>query len=402
MSKEQVAPGAPAAAGTIPLAVPHLDGREWELVREALDTNWVSSVGPFVDRFEEETAAYVGSRNAVAVASGTAALHVALLLAGVEAGDEVIMPSLTFVAPAFAVRYLGADPVFVDAEPRHWQLDVAKVEEFLRRECRREADGTVVDIATGRPVRAILPVHVLGHPVDLEPLVALAEEFGLVVVEDAAEALGASYDGRAPGTFGRFGCLSFNGNKIATTGGGGMLLTDDDALADRARYLTTQAKDDPVEYVHGAVGFNYRLSNVLAAIGCAQIESIEKRVASKRSIAGRYEQAFAGVPGLTSPRESPRVRSTFWLWTLLVDERVTGIDSRELLRRLGEDGIQSRPLWQPLHLSRPFADARSYRCETAERLSRQALSLPSSVGLIGDDQERVIASVLRHVGGGSS
>jgi perosamine synthetase len=391
-----LAPGAPAAAGTIPLAVPHLGGREWEYVREALDTNWVSSVGPFVDRFEQQTASYLDAGHAVAVVSGTAALHLALLLAGVGPDDAVVVPTLTFIAPANAIRYTGAEPVFIDAEPDYWQLDVEKVAEFLERECTHDERG-VVDRATGRRVRAILPVHVLGHPVDLDPLLELARRYGLVVVEDAAESIGGRYRSQALGTFGTLGCLSFNGNKVVTAGGGGMVVTADAALAERARYLTTQAKDDPVEYVHGAVGFNYRLSNVLAAIGCAQLELVEEHVAAKRRIAARYAEAFAGVEGLTWMREAPWAFGTFWLATMLVDERRAGVGSRELLRRLAARGVQSRPLWQPLHLSKPYAGARAYRCETAERIAEQALSLPSSVGLTEDDQALVIDAVLAEV-----
>lgn len=395
--KETLAPGAVPAAGTIPLAVPCLGGNEWAYVKEALDTNWVSSVGPFVDRFEASTAELVGAPHAVAVSSGSAALHVSLILAGVVPGDEVIVPTLTFIAPANAVSLAGAKPVFVDCEPDYWQLDVEKVAEFLERECV-PADGGTVNHATGRYVRAIVPVHVLGHPVDLDPLVELAERHGIAVVEDAAESIGARYRDRSPGTFGLFGCLSFNGNKVITTGGGGMILTADEELAARAAYLTTQAKDDPLEYVHGEVGFNYRLSNILAAIGCAQLEVLDAHVAAKRRIAARYVEAFAGVAGLTFMREAPWAFSTYWLSTMLVDPGAFGIGSRDLLRRLQASGVQSRPLWQPLHLSRPYGDCQAYRCEVAERVEAQALSLPSSAGLTEDDQERVIEAVLAEAG----
>lgn len=378
----------------IPLAVPHLGGNEWTYVKEALDTNWVSSVGPFVDRFERETASLVGTQHAVAVASGSAALHIALLLAGVRPGDAVVMPSLTFIAPANAVSYVGAEPIFVDCEPTYWQLDVAKLAEFIERECTPEG-GEVVERKTGRRVAAILPVHLLGHPVDMEPLLELAQRYGLPVVEDAAEAIGASYRGRAPGTFGLIGCLSFNGNKVITTGGGGMLLCDDAELAGRAQYLVTQAKDDALEYVHGEVGFNYRLSNVLAAIGCAQLEMLEHNVEQRRRIAHAYVDGFADVPGLAPMQEAPWARSTFWLFTVRVDPRRFGLGSRELLRRLAVAGIQSRPLWQPLHLSRPFAHCTAYRCETAVAVESEALSLPSSSGLTPGDQARVIDAVLR-------
>jgi perosamine synthetase len=386
-----MAPGA-APPGMIPLAVPHLAGNEWLYVKEALDTNWVSSVGPFVDRFEQETAARVEAPYAVAVSSGSAALHLALLLSGVRAGDEVVLPSLSFIAPANAVRYVGAFPTFIDVEPKYWQLDVVKVAEFLKRECTVQG-GSLVNKRTSRRVGALLPVHVLGHPVDLEPLLTLGERFDLPVIEDAAEALGALYHGRSPGTLGLLGCLSFNGNKVITTGGGGMLLTADPDIAERARYLATQAKDDPLEYVHGEVGFNYRLSNVLAAIGCAQLEGLDRSVEARRAIAATYSTAFAGVPGLTTMQEAPSVRSTFWLSTVRVNPSMFGIDSRTLLRRLAARGIQSRPLWQPLHLSRPFRDCVAYRCDTVVEIAEQALSLPSSSGLTDAEQRQVVAAV---------
>ena len=395
MTREaEFAPGAPAAAGAIPLAVPNLGGKEWAYVKEALDSNWVSSVGPFVARFEREVADLLGSPYAVAVSSGTAALHLSLLLAGVRRDDEVIVPALSFAAPAFAVRYVGAWPAFVDVDPTYWQLDIEKVALFLRSECRHEA-GRLVNRRNGRRIGALLPVHVLGHPVDIDPLLKLGEQYGIPIVEDAAEALGARYRGRPPGTFGLLGALSFNGNKVLTTGGGGMILTADADLASRARYLSTQAKDDPVEYVHGEIGFNYRLSNVLAAIGCAQLEMLENNVQARRRIAARYAEAFRDVEGLTSMSEAPWASSAFWLFTIRVDESRFGIGSRELLRRLARNHIQTRPLWQPLHLSRPFEGSTAYACRVAEEVAAEALSLPSSSGLTDDDQTVVIEAVLR-------
>jgi perosamine synthetase len=392
------APGAPAAAGDIPLAVPFLGENEWAYVKEALDTNWVSSVGPFVDRFEREVAARVDSPHAVAVSSGTAALHLALLLAGVGAGDEVVMPALTFAAPAFAVTYVGAAPVFVDVEPDHWQLDVDKVAQFLEHECSFEG-GRLVNRRTGGRIAALLPVHALGHPVDFDALAEVAARYELPVVEDAAEAMGALYRGRAPGTLGLLGCLSFNGNKVITTGGGGMILTADAELAARAHYLSTQAKDDPVEYVHGEIGFNYRMSNILAAIGCAQLEVLDRNVEARRRIALAYADGFESVDGLSHMREASWAYCAYWLSTIRVDAARFGIDSRELLRRLAQQGIQTRPLWQPLHLARPFAGATAYRCDVAEIVGREALSLPSSSGLSEADQARVVAAVVREKSG---
>jgi perosamine synthetase len=385
-------PGARPAEGTVPLCVPALAGNEWRYVKECLDTGWVSSVGPFVDRFEAVVADFIGARFGVATSSGTAALHVALLVAGVQPGDEVLVSALTFIAPANAVRYAGAWPVFMDAEPGSWGMDPGKVVDFLHKECGWR-NGVLYNRTTGRRVRAIVPVHVLGHPVDADPIVEAARKFGLAAIEDAAESLGARYRGRMTGRLGDIACLSFNGNKVITTGGGGMIVTDNEAWARRAKYLTTQAKDDPVEYVHHEVGYNYRLTNVQAALGCAQMEQLAGHIAAKRRTAARYAEALADVPGITPMREQPWAFSTFWLHTVLVDEEAYGRDSRSLLAHLAARGIQTRPLWQPLHRSRAYADCQAYRVEVADDLYRRALSLPSSVGLSLVDLRRVVSAV---------
>jgi perosamine synthetase len=376
----------------IPLCEPYLGGREWEYVKDCLDTGWVSSVGRYVTRFEQDVAAWLGARAAVATVNGTSALHVALQLAGVERDDEVLVPTLTFIAPANAVRYLGAWPVFIDAEPRYWQMDVDKAAHFLARECRW-THGALHNKHTGRRVRALLPVHILGHPVDMDLLLALAERYQLPVIEDATESLGAESRGRRVGRLGKFACLSFNGNKLITTGGGGMLITDDEAAGARARYLTTQAKDDAIEYVHYAVGYNYRLTNMQAAMGVAQFERLQQHVEAKRRIARAYTEAFAQVPGIEPMREAPWARSVFWMYTVLVHPRAFGTTSRGLLRALETVGIQTRPLWQPLHQSPAHRGAYATDCSIAERLHRQAISLPCSVGLSDADLATVIARV---------
>lgn len=389
---------APAAVGEstafIPLCVPQVDGNEWRYVKDCLDTGWVSSVGSYVERFEAGLAEALGGGSAVATSSGTAALHVALLVAGVEPDDEVLVSALTFIAPANAIRYVGAWPVFVDAEPMHWQMCPDKLRRFVEHECVVRA-GVLRNRATGRRVRAILPVHILGHPADLDPILELARRFGLAVIEDATESLGATYRERPVGTFGAVACFSFNGNKLLTTGGGGMLVSSDATLASRARYLTTQAKDDPIEYVHGAIGFNYRLTNVQAAMGVGQLERLQEFLTAKRRIAERYSTGLAGVPGCTPMREAPWARSAHWLYTVLIDERQFGISARALLAALAERGIQSRPLWQPLHRSPAHAGAQSTDCPVADALHRDALSLPCSVGLDVDGQDRVIREIRR-------
>ena len=381
-----------AAEIRIPLSVPHLGGNEWRYVKECLDTNWVSSAGSFVTRLEHLVAERSGRTHAVATASGTAALHVALLVAGIGTDEEVLMPALTFVAPANAVRYVGAWPVFIDVDPNYWQLDPAKLADFVHRECQWR-DGALWNRASGRRVRAVLPVDILGHPVDADPILEIARSRDLVVIEDATESLGARYKTRPAGTLGDLACFSFNGNKVVTAGGGGAIVTDNAAWADRARYLTTQAKDDPVEYVHHAVGYNYRLTNIQAAVGVAQLERLDEHVERKRHIASTYTAALAEICGLQPMIEAGWAFSTFWLFTVLVGEQEYGMDSRALLRTLAANGIESRPLWQPLHRGPAHRRSQAYAVEVADTLYRRALSIPSSVGLAEDEQHQVIGAL---------
>jgi perosamine synthetase len=391
-------PAKPARQGWIPLCVPEIRGNEWAYVKECLDTNFVSSVGPFVERFERQMAGQVGSRFAVATVNGTAALHVALLVAGVEPDDEVLVSTLTFIAPANAIRYVGAWPVFVDAEPTYWQMDPQKVVDWLEQSCRWDGD-VLRNRTTGRRVSAIVPVHILGHPVEMERIVEAARKYELVVVEDATESLGVKYQGQTAGTIGDIGCFSFNGNKLITTGGGGMIVTDREDLAAKARYLTTQAKNDPIEFVHCEIGFNYRLSNVQAAIGCAQLEHLGEYIEKKLSIARQYAEGLANRDGITLMREAPWATSAFWLYTILVDADRLGLDSRALMRYLERHQVQTRPLWQPIHQSPAHRGMPATDCSVAESLNRSALSLPCSVGLTRDDQECVIDLIRRAIDG---
>jgi perosamine synthetase len=363
-------------------------------VKECLDTGWVSSVGAFVDRFEAMMAERAGCRHAVATASGTAALHVALIVAGVEAGDEVIVSALTFVAPANAIRYVGAHPVFVDADARFWQLDVDRLEEFLETRCERHPAG-LRNRTTGRRVRAIVPVHVLGHPCDMDRITTLAGRFDLVVIEDASESLGAQYRGRPVGSLGDIACFSFNGSKVATSGGGGAITTNRESWASRARYLTTQAKDDPIEYVHHAIGFNYRLPNVNAAIGCAQLEQLDRFLARKREIAAVYARALSDRPAFGLHPAADWATPTYWLYTMTIDEPAAGISSREMLRRFADARITTRPLWHPIPQLPPYRDCESLGGAVATRLYRDALSLPSATTLAPDQQNRVIGVLLQ-------
>jgi len=383
-----------AVSPFVPLSEPVIAGNEWKYVKECLDTGWVSSVGTFVDRFERDVADYVGAAEGVAIVNGTAALHTALLVAGVAPGDEVLVSDLTFVAPVNAIRYCGAHPVFMDAHPDTWQMDPSKVERFLRTECRLTAEGCV-NRRTGRRVKAIVPVHILGLACEIDRIVASAGDYRLAVVEDATESMGVRYNGRHVGTFGDIGTFSFNGNKIITTGGGGVLVTDNAQCAQRARYLTTQAKDDPAEYVHNEVGFNYRLTNVLAAIGVAQLEQLDGFIERKRAIASRYELALAGIEHVTPMPCPPKTISNYWLYTMLLRPGTTRAQRQAVVKSLNASGIGARPLWHPIHGLPPYRDCQAYQIEHAVRLSDRAISLPSGVGLTEEQLHRCIEGVRR-------
>ncbi len=388
-------PGGPVPAEMIPLCVPQIAGNEGKYIQDCIDTGWVSSVGSYVDRFEKMIAERMGTQFAVATVNGTSALQVALKVGGVEPDDEVLCSTLTFIASANAIRYANAWPVFIDAEPLHWQMDPNLVEDFLTERCDWK-NGALRNRQTGRRVRAIEPVHVLGHSVDMDPILELARRFDLLVVEDAAEALGTKYKDQLVGGLGDLGCTSFNGNKLITTGGGGMIVTNDEALARKARYLTTQAKDDPIEYVHNEIGFNFRLPNILAAFGCAQAERLEDYISAKRRVAAQYHQELAGIPGVIPFESSCDVFCTWWLYTIQIDSAEFGRTSRELRRELHEQNIQTRPLWQAMHDSPAHQPAQVMNAGVAERLVAECLSLPCSVGITADQVSRVCQTV-RHI-----
>jgi len=376
----------------IPLSVPHLSGNEWVYIKDCLDTGWVSSVGSYVTRFEGDLAKAAGTSHAVATQCGTAALHIAMLVCGVKPGDEVIVSSMTFIAPVNAIRYANAVPVVIDSEATHWQMDVNQVRDFLTNGCERKTGG-VYNKQTGRRIAAIIPVHILGHPVDMDALMPLAAEYDLTVIEDATESLGTIYKGRPAGGIGHMGCFSFNGNKIITTGGGGMLVTNHEAWAKKARYLTTQAKDDPQEYIHHEIGYNYRLTNIQAAFGCAQMESLPGYVRRRREIQAMYQKHLADIPGIRFQGEADGVVSNCWLTTIYLDSAIFGMDARALRSVLKEARIEARPLWQPAHLSPAHQDAVKLPCPVAEDLYANCLSIPSSSSSTDADIERVIAVI---------
>ncbi len=377
---------------TIPLSVPCLEGNAERYLRECVETNFVSSVGPFVGRFEVEFAARAGAGHAVACANGTAALHVALKVAGVGPEDDVLVSDFTFVATVNPITYLGARPVLVDADLATWNL----APDFVVAELERRAR------AGAKMPKAVLAAHILGLPADLASVAEACARHGVVLVEDAAEALGASYAsgplaGRQVGTVGLLGCFSFNGNKIITTGGGGMIATADGALAKRAKHLTTQARLPGPEYLHDEIGFNYRLTNLNAALGVAQLEKLGAFIERKRAIAARYDEALANLPGVTVPPRPSWAGPTLWLYSILVDPEEAGLDRKALFERLAAEGIETRPVWAPAHLMPFYRDAPRLGGAVGERLFAQGLSLPCSVSLTEAQQERVIESLLAHL-----
>lgn len=381
----------PSNASPIPLCEPFLGGNERAYVDECISTGWISSVGSFVDRFESEFAQRVGTSRAVAVSSGTAALHLALVAVGVQPNDEVLVSSLTFIAPANAIRYVGAWPVFIDAEPDHWQMDLDAVEAFLTNDCHRTSDG-LINRHTHRRVSAILPVHILGHPVDMDRLMEIANAHHLKVVEDAAESLGATVRGRPVGTFGDVGCFSFNGNKLVTTGGGGMAIARDEILTQHIKHLSTQAKLPGNEYIHNEIGFNYRLTNLQAALGCAQLEQIDTFLAAKHRIAQTYQSLLAPIPGISFQKEASWAKSAWWLFTILIDETRFGLSARDTIAALSHHAISARPLWQPISSSPAHAPR---PCPNAEALFARAISLPSSVSLTLPSTQSVCSTLAK-------
>jgi len=367
--------------GSAALHEPSFTGNEWLYLKECLDSTFVSSVGKFVDRFEADLASFTGAKHAVAVVNGTAALHIALKLAGVNADDEVLIPALTFVATANAVTYCNATPHFVDSEARTLGVDAAKLRAYLASHTEQRA-GQCINRASGRVIRALVPMHAFGHPVDLNGLLAVAHDFNLALVEDAAESLGSYYYGQHTGTFGLMGTLSFNGNKTITTGGGGALLTNDAALARHAKHLTTTAKlSHAWEYRHDEIGYNYRLPNLNAALGCAQLEQLPAMLAAKRALFQRYQTAFAPVQDVKLMDEPAQCQSNYWLQTLLLD--VGYADQRDLVLKTTNDaGFMTRPAWILMHELVPFKDCPRMDLAIAQSLSQRLINIPSSSSLV--------------------
>jgi aminotransferase in exopolysaccharide biosynthesis len=369
-----------AGAGPVALHEPSFGGNEWLYLKECLDSTFVSSVGKFVDRFEADLAAYTGAKYAVAVVNGTAALHIALKLAGVQAGDEVLVPALTFIATPNAVTYCNATPHFVDSEISTLGVDAAKLRDYLKTHTEKRS-GQCINLVTGNVIRAIVPMHTFGHPADLDGLLAIAQDFNITLVEDAAESLGSHYHGQHTGTFGLLGTLSFNGNKTITTGGGGAILTNNAELARYAKHLTTTAKMPHAwEFQHDEIGYNYRLPNLNAALGCAQLEQLTVKLAAKKALFSRYQIAFEKIMGIKLMAEPLGCKSNYWLQALLLDDE--NVDQRDaLLKATNEAGIMTRPIWTLMHELTPYKDSPRMNLTVAKSLTQRLINIPSSSGL---------------------
>lgn len=367
------------------LSSPHMGGSELKYIHQAFEENWIAPLGPNVDGFEQDLCYYTGAAHAAALSSGTAAIHLALILLGVKAGDEVICPTFTFSATVNPIVYQGATPVFIDSDYSTWNMCV--------KETRRAIEDR---LARGKKPKAMLIVHLYGQSARMDELMALAHEFDIPVIEDAAEALGASYKGKKLGTFGKLGILSFNGNKIITTSGGGALLADDEELIVKARFLATQARDNAPHYQHSQIGYNYRMSNIVAGIGRGQMEVLEERVQQRRANFEFYQKAFAHIPAISFAPQLENTYSNRWLTCIIIDEQQFKSITRETIRlSLAAENIEARPLWKPMHLQPVFAQYPYYGSRhVAEDLFNRGLCLPSGSNLTRDDLERVVKIVI--------
>ena len=372
------------------LSGPNMGGNEWKYIKDCLDTGWVSSVGAYVDQFEKMSAAFAGTKYAVATSSGTTALHICLVLMGVNENDYVITPNITFIATCNSIKYTGADPLLIDADPKSWQMDLNLLEEFLSTQTEQR-NGCCYYKKDGKRIPVIMPVHVLGNMCDMDRLMSLAKQYNLVVIEDSTEALGSYYKGKHAGSFGLMGTFSYNGNKIITTGGGGMIVTDDEELAKRAKHLTTQAKCDPFEYRHDEIGYNYRLVNVAAAMGVAQMEQLPAFIKRKQEIILLYKKELAGVGDISFQEVSEDVQPNWWLPTIMTDKQ------KGLLKMLNENKMQSRPCWVPMNQLRMFLGNIFYnKNNCSDFVYRRCLSIPCSTN-ITDAEIKAVSDKIKEV-----
>lgn len=365
------------------LSSPHLSGNERKYIDEALRTNWIAPLGPNVDAFEKEIACYIGANEAVAVSSGTAAIHLALSLLNVKRGDKVFCSSLTFVASANPIIYLGAEPIFIDSEPDSWNMSPSALENAL------------IDASyQGKLPKAVIVVNLYGQSAKMDEILSICDQYGVPIVEDAAESLGSTYKGKASGSFGKFGVFSFNGNKIITTSGGGMIISNDVEALKKARFLATQARDPAPHYQHSEMGFNYRMSNILAGVGRAQLEILEERVDARRLIFERYYKELSLIPGIQFMPELENTRSNRWLTTLTINEDEAGVSVKSVIESMAEENIEARPVWKPLHMQPLFEGNRYYPHSENENISEQlfmtGICLPSGSNMTIDEQMRVI------------
>jgi perosamine synthetase len=380
----------------VPLSVPSLTGKEWVYVKECLDKEWVSSAGKYVDLFEQKIAEYTGSKYAIACVNGTAALQVSLRLAGVEAGDEVIVSTLTFIASVNALTYNNAKPIFMDAD-KYYNIDAEKTIEFIKNDTVFK-NGFTYNKKTNNRITAIIPVHVWGNACLFDELIDLCKKRNITAVEDACESLGTFYNvgkykGKHTGTIGKLGCLSFNGNKIITTGGGGMILADDESLSEKAKYLSTQAKDDPVRYIHDEIGYNFRLTNIQAALGVAQLEQLPAILKRKKEIYDFYQSTIENIDGLSLSKVPDYADSNHWMNLLKIDSKVYNQDREVLMKRLEGNGIQTRPVWKLNHEQKPYKDYQHFKVEKAEKLVKNSLCLPSSSNLSNENLNKIVSAL---------
>jgi len=367
------------------LSPPHMSGEEIKFVQQAFSDNWIAPVGPHLNQFEEQFCKYTGAKYALATSSGTAGIHLGLLTTGVKTGDEVIVSTLTFSASVNPILYVGAKPIFIDSEMESWNMDPNLLEDVLKKRSK-----------SGKLPKAVIPVHLYGQSSDMKTIMSICDYYGVIVIEDAAEALGSRFEGRHPGTFGKIGIFSFNGNKIITTSGGGMLVSDDKTLVDHARKLATQAREPFAHYEHAEVGYNYRMSNILAAIGVGQLNILEERVQRKREIYEYYKEQLGDLPGLTFVDEIPSGRHTRWLSVVLIDKNEFGYDNEQVRLNLEEHNIESRLLWKPMHLQPIFQGYETIGGSVSELLFEQGLCLPTGTALTTEQLDRIV-SIIRNL-----
>ena len=383
----------------IPLSVPNLNGRELQYIKKCIDSNWVSSSGSFVKEFEDAICSYVKSKHAVACVNGTAGLHMALNLSGVEKDDEVIVPALTFIAPVNVVKYLGAEPVFMDCDD-YMNIDSVKLREFCIKECKITKAG-LKNKCTGRIIKAMVPVHIFGNPCNMQEIMRIARRYRIKVIEDATESLGSHYisgvyKNKFTGTIGDIGVFSFNGNKIITTGGGGMVVTNNKTIARKIRYLTEQAKDDSINYIHNEIGYNFRLTNLAAALGLAQLEQLKNFIRIKKNNYELYCKLLTSVKGIKMLRIPEGTSPNYWFYSLLVEKKEYGMDREKLMNCLTKKNIQSRPIWYLNHLQRPYRMNQAYKVEKAPWFWKRVLNLPCSTNL-QEKQINYIASTISNL-----